>query len=306
MNAPAAAPLAPVSREMALHAERIDFRSQVNGRDYRLMVSVPGSGKPVPPGGHPVVYLIDGNLHFGIAVDTARIQACWPDVLDPVIVGIGYPTDRVAEALSLRMKDLTTPVSLEYVTTGWVGAMKTPHESLGGMDEYLRVIDEEIKPRVEALVKIDRDEQTLMGHSLGGLTTLHALFRRTASFRHFVSISPSIWWDECAVLKHEAAFCERVRAGGVKARALISVGALEGEVREVPGLPAPPEVFRAMAAGCRMVLNTEELGDRLARLQRPDGGFEVRTVVHADEDHNMVPPAGIARGIWFTMRRPLA
>jgi len=48
------------------------------------------------------------------------------------------------------------------------------------------------------------------------------------------------------------------------------------------------------------VRNAVELGSRLQALQRP--GFSVQTVVHADDDHNMVPPAGIARGIRFALR----
>jgi len=35
-------------------------------------------------------------------------------------------------------------------------------------------------------------------------------------------------------------------------------------------------------------------------LQRP--GFSTQTVVHEGDDHNMVSPAGIARGIRFALR----
>ena len=108
--------------EMALNARIIDFTSKVNGRAYRLFVSIP-TRRPTPPEGHAVVYLIDGNLHFGIAVDTARIQACWPDVIDPVVVGIGYPTDSVSQALDLRMIDLTTPISEERLQQGFIAKM---------------------------------------------------------------------------------------------------------------------------------------------------------------------------------------
>ena len=151
------------------------------------------------------------------------------------------------------------------------------------------------------MVAINRQEQVLIGHSLGGLTTLHALFRHTASFQQFVAISPSIWWNDCAVLKHESAFSERVRAGQVTARALISVGALEAMPRWVPGLPASEQDFRDMGEECRMVGNTVELGARLAALASP--GLHVETVVHEGDDHNMVPPAGIARGVRFAFRR---
>lgn len=290
------------SSEMALNALRVDFRSSLRQRDYRLLISVPG--KPAPASGHPVVYLIDGNLHFGIAVDTMRIQACWPDVRDAVIVGIGYPTDRVAEALTLRMDDLTTPLREPLASTPWFRHMPPAVHGYGRMDDYLRMIDEEVKPRVAGIVATDPQDQTLMGHSLGGLTTLHALFRRTASFQHFVAIAPSIWWNEREVLAHEASFVERVRRGEVRARALVSVGGLESTVRWPAGdahkLPAPRETFQTMCDYCRMVPNAEELGARLAPEQRP--GFVVQTVVHADDDHNMVPPAGIARGIRFALR----
>jgi hypothetical protein len=56
-----------------------------------------------------------------------------------------------------------------------------------------------------------------------------------------------------------------------------------------------------MTEECRMVPNVQELGARLAALASPQ--FQIETVVHAGDDHNMVPPAGIARGIRFTMRR---
>jgi predicted alpha/beta superfamily hydrolase len=286
--------------EMALNARLIDFTSKINGRAYRLFVSIP-TRRPVPAEGHAVLYLIDGNLHFGIAVDTARIQACWPDVIDPVVVGIGYPTDSVSQALDLRMIDLTSPISDERLQQGFIAKMPRPSEGFGGMDTYFRIIEEEIKPRVEALVAINRQDQVLMGHSLGGLTTLHALFQHTASFQQFVAISPSIWWNDRAVLAHEAAFSERAAAGQLKARALITVGGLESTMRFVPGLPASEQDFRDMTEECRMVPNTTELGARLAALAAP--GLHVETVVHEGDDHNMVPPAGIARGVRFAFRR---
>jgi predicted alpha/beta superfamily hydrolase len=286
--------------EMALNARIIDFTSTINGRAYRLFVSIP-TRRPVPPEGHAVLYLIDGNLHFGIAVDTARIQACWPDVIDPVVVGIGYPTDSVSQALDLRMIDLTTPISEERLQQGFIAKMPRPSEGFGGMDTYFRIIEEEIKPRVEAMVAINRQDQVLMGHSLGGLTTLHALFRHTATFQQFVAISPSIWFNDRAVLAHEAAFSERAAAGQVNARALITVGGLESTMRFVPGLPASEQDFRDMTEECRMVPNTTELGARLAGLAV--SSLHVETVVHDGDDHNMVPPAGIARGVRFAFRR---
>lgn len=288
----------PVSSEMAINAIRLDFTSKINGRAYRLLISIPRKSAAPPP----VIYLIDGNLHFGIAVDTARIQSRWPDVKDPVIVGIGYQTDSVTEALTVRILDLTMPTTEAFLNSGWIKSMESKVEEFGQMDSYLRVIDEEIKPMVEQVVQIDRKNQILMGHSLGGLTTLHALFRHTGSFQQFVAISPSIWMTDGEVLQHEGDFIKRICAGQVRARVLISVGGEESTPRSCPpGMTRSAEDLRAMNDGCRMVPNVEELGQRLAAHSSPL--FEVRTVVHAGDDHNVVPAAGIARGIEFTMRR---
>ena len=290
------------STEMALHARLIDFHSTIRDRNYRLMVSVPS--RPAPAGGHPVVYLIDGNLQFGIAVDTLRCQACWPDVRDAVVVGIGYPTDSVTTALQLRMDDLSTPLQDVQQAQAWFQQMPPPTTGFGRMDDYLEMIDQEIKPRVAAVVSIDANHQTLMGHSLGGLTTLHAMFRRTQSFQTYVAIAPSIWWNDREVLKYEAEFSRRVSDFTRPVRALISVGSLESTLRYprayAHALPADEETFRQMNAWCRMVPNVQELGERLSRVQGP--GFEVKTVVHEGDNHNMVPAAGIARGIEFALR----
>jgi hypothetical protein len=290
------------STEMALHAQRLDFHSSIRERDYRLLISIPS--RPAPSTGYPVVYLIDGNLHFGITVDTMRIQACWPDVRDAVIVGIGYPTDSVTTALQLRMDDLTTPLQPVQQSQVWFQNMPQPANGYGRMEDYLQMIDEEIKPRIAGVVPVDPSHQTLMGHSLGGLTTLHALLRRTESFQTYVAIAPSIWWNDREVLQHETAFTQRVGDLKCAVRTLISVGALESTVRFPRGhahaLPAGEGVFRQMTEWCRMVPNVEELGKRLARLNGPS--FRAQTVVHEGDHHNMVPAAGIARGIEFALR----
>ncbi|WP_375398008.1 alpha/beta hydrolase [uncultured Sphingomonas sp.] len=294
------------STEMAVNAARVDFTSAINGKQYRLFISEP-VGEP-PAAGWPVVYLIDGNLHFGIAVDTARIQARWPDTVDCVVVGIGYQTDNVGTALTVRNHDLTPPTPVAVTGSGWQQAMGATPADYGGMDDYLRMVEAEVKPRVAERVRVDPGDQTLMGHSLGGLTTLAALFRTPAAFNQYVAISPSIWVNGRWVLGFVDAFAERVRAGEVSARLLLSTGEWEEADPPRPPLPAAGirnmtrEVYAAMTADCRMVGNPTELAERLAPLC--EHGLDLQFVVHPDEDHRSVVPAGIARGICYSMYRP--
>ena len=60
----------------------------------------------------------------------------------------------------------------------------------GDADAFLRVIEKEIKPGVEALVPINRSNQALFGHSDGGLAVVHALFTRTRRLSHLHSRQP--------------------------------------------------------------------------------------------------------------------
>lgn len=287
-------------------ARRVDFTSKVNGRPYRLLISVPKA--PPPPGGYPVVYLIDGNLHFGIAVETARLQAHWPAIHDPVVVGIAYQTEDEDEALKDRNIDLTPPISPARLRQGWIATMNSKSEEFGQVDAFLDTIEKDVKPRVAALVPVDAADQTLMGHSLGGMTVLHALFTRTSAYRTFVAISPSIWFYKYAVdpdqyRNDEAAFTAAIRAGRANARVLITVGANEAATFKLVDLApkVPQDVADAMMRDCRMVENVQELGARLEKIAGPH--LTSSTVVFADENHNSGVPAGISRGIRFAMHR---
>lgn len=293
------------STEMALNARRVDFTSAVNGKSYRLLVSEP-AGEP-PEAGWPVVYLIDGSLHFGITVDTARIQERWPDTRAAVIVGVAYPTDSVVEALQVRTHDLTPPTPLEVTQSGWQKRMGATPDDYGGLDAYLCMLEKEVKPRVRALGRTDPADETLMGHSLGGLATLTALFRDPDAFRNYVAISPSIWVNDRWVLGLVDGFIDRVRGGDVRARLLLSTGEWEESDPPFPplprqGTPMSAQGYEDMIRSTRMVSNPAELAARLEPLR--DDGFDVEFVIHAQEDHRSVVPAGIARGIYFSLYRP--
>jgi predicted alpha/beta superfamily hydrolase len=293
------------STEMAINAKRIDFTSKVNGKDYRLLISEP-AGEP-PAEGWPVVYLIDGSLHFGITVDTMRIQACWPETQDAVIVGIAYQTDSVQTALAVRVHDLTPPMTREVLESSWIKDMPVGPEGYGGQAAYLRMIEEEAKVLTAQHARINASDQTLIGHSLGGLTSLTVLFSNPAMFQRYVAISPSIWYANRWVLTLVDAFEEKVRSGAVNARLFLSTGEFEEIDPPFPPfpkakMPMPEEVFKAMMLDCAMVTLPAQLTERLKPLC--GARFDMKFVIHKDEDHRSVVPAGIAGGIYYTQYRP--
>jgi uncharacterized protein len=306
-------------------SHRIKFTSSVNGESFALLIHVPLS--PAPPGGYPVIYVLDGEQYFGTATDISI--AIGNPQRTPVVVAIGHgtlddmsvvahyagrrPGDKTPLGLAdigiasnaLRFHDLTLPVAKGHRAPDWTGL--TP-DNVGGVDEFLRVIETEIKPKVAAFVRVNRAEQAIFGHSIGGLAVLRALFTEPTAFRAFIISSASIWWDGRAVLADEGRFDRAVESGRAHPLVLITVGALE------PDSPAPPRAFLDSLPADRraevvayvkmasswggMVSGARDLSDRLEKLH---GGpeYKVDFVAFAGEDHASVSLAALSRGMNF-------
>jgi hypothetical protein len=304
---------------------KIKFDSRVNGESYTLFIRVPVT--PAPPQGYSVIYVLDGDFNFGTAADVARTLNMGPN--PPVMVAIGHdlfgdldvvrryalrqPGDHTPIGIAdvgsvdamLRFHDYTLPVAADHRAPAWIGL--TP-DNVGGVDEFLRVIETEIKPRVSQLVPINTADAAIFGHSIAGLAVLRALFTEPGAFRTFIAASPSIWWDADAVLREEARFRKAIESRSVGPRVLITVGADE------PDSPNPPPAFisslppdkRAelksyvQMAGqwSGMVSGARKLAARLAAITG-NPNYTVKFVAFAGEDHQSVIPASISRGMWF-------
>lgn len=262
---------APARRPLELpHAHSLAFSAR-NGAEYRLLVAVPP--EPAPAAGFPVLILADGDALFPTALSAARLQGGRPEVTGvgpAVILGIGYPGAAPFDAERRRLDLL-------------------PAE--GGADRFLDLIDAEILVQVERLAPINRARLSLAGHSFGGLFALHALFARPGLFRSHVASSPSIWWEERAVL----ATCERfleTLAPKVLPRLLITVG---GEEQSGDECRDPQRAARLRMA--RMLDNAAEMAGALTA----SGRVACEHIVFPGENHISVLPAMLSRAVAFTL-----
>jgi len=252
------------------HARSLAFTCP-RGAVYRLLVAIPP--EPPPPDGFPVLVLVDGDALFSTALASARLQAARPAVTDvgpAVIIGIGYPGAAPFDAERRRLDLLPAD---------------------GGADRFLDLIDGELLRTVERLAPIDRSRLSLIGHSFGGLFALHALFSRPGLFRSHVAGSPSIWWDDRAILATRARFLNSAPAGE-KPRLLITVGGDEQPISEGRD---PQRAARLRLA--KMVDNAAEMAEALAA----SGLVDCRHVVFSGENHVSVIPATLARGVAFAL-----
>jgi predicted alpha/beta superfamily hydrolase len=256
---PAAVTIPGTDRHL-LYSEEID-------QTFQIDVAMPYT----PPAGKlPVVYVTDGGSMFPLVAISSRLLQLGFELPPMIIVGIGHEVETPLETLALRTRDLTPTLDETFVAEQAAGPMALP-EGLtpGGADAFLDFIENQVKPMIRANYPAS-DDETLVGDSLGGLFTLHALFTRTDDYDRYLAGSPSIWWDDATLFEAEAAYADR--HDDLDADVFLSVGALEEG--------ANPEFDDS-----RMVSNTVEMAERL----RAHGYPNLRLTEHVFEGETLQP-----------------
>ncbi|MDM5280882.1 alpha/beta hydrolase-fold protein [Paenibacillus silvae] len=256
------------------HAEQWTMKSRTGHHDYQIMVYKPV--EPPPPSGYPVIYLLDANSVFGTMVEAVRVQGRRPEktgAIPAMIVGIGYPI--AAPFSPHRYYDFTPKATTKYTRK----PDGTPIPEQGGADEFLRFIEEELKPDMEQQFQIDRGRQAIFGHSLGGLFVIHALFTKPGAFRYYIAGSPSLHWNQEVMQAEEQEFVARLGQHPVRVSVWIGMG--EHEKKH----PA------------RNNDKASSLTERLSALKQP--GLDIAYTEFEEENHVSVLPFLISRTLRF-------
>lgn len=185
-----AAMVAPAAVAAPWHLENSDVltvRSDA-GEDYAVMVAWP-EGQP-PSNGWPVLWLLDGEDNFPMAVTNARrlARARQRSGVEPgLIIAIG------SEPMARRSRDFTPLIDDYSVPPGAPGhGLPT-----GGANAYAKFLSDSVRPAVAARWKLDPNRQTLAGHSYGGLFAVHEMLT-SGGFRNYALVSPSLWFGGTA------------------------------------------------------------------------------------------------------------
>lgn len=152
---------------------------------YEIMVAWP-EGVP-PTGGWPVLYVLDGEDDFPVAVVTARRLAragARGGIMDGIVVGIG------AGPLARRVRDYTPLVPGYFIPAG----QPASGFETGGAEAFLDMLEGQVMPAVRQRWPVDQRKEMIVGHSFGGLLVIHALLTRPRMFDAAVAISPSLWF----------------------------------------------------------------------------------------------------------------
>jgi len=177
-------------------SQSFEINSKCTGETYQVLLRVPNG--PVPESGYPVLWMLDAETSFPLIYSrpTRNFTAGSPDngrEADGLIVAIGFPGGALRNPAA-RARNYTPIPDSE---TG-----DRVSEEFGKAGDFLRFIAEELRPLLATKFLLDPTQQTLFGHSYGGLFAIHVLLNRPGHFQRYWAASPSLWFSEAMVLRH--------------------------------------------------------------------------------------------------------
>ncbi|GAA3621796.1 alpha/beta hydrolase-fold protein [Flavivirga jejuensis] len=132
----------------------------------------------------PVVYLLDGDSHFvSVTGMIHQLSTINGNTIVPKMIVVAIPnTDRMRDLTPSHVKNNNRP------------------NTSGGGENFMDFLENELIPYINSKYPTSQ-HRTLIGHSLGGLTSINTLLKRPHLFNNYVAIDPSLWWDKNLVLE---------------------------------------------------------------------------------------------------------
>lgn len=159
------------------------------------------------PRRYPVLYLLDGDAHFHSVSGLIQILGTGINgtFVVPEMIVVAIPNTN-------RGRDMT-PTKVDRDLQGRPAPQLA---SSGGMPSFLTFIRNELIPKIDQTYRT-APYRVFVGHSLGGITTINALYTMPETFNAYVAIDPSLWWDDRLLLKQAR---EKFSKPGLAGRAL--------------------------------------------------------------------------------------
>lgn len=152
------------------------LRSAITGTDYELRVRLP-EGYDTSTKRYPVVYLLDGDLWFGLTRDIVQGLEWGRHVPELIVVAPAYGDIHgpASGGRNLRDRDYSViPAQARY--------------EQGGGERFFRFLREELIPYVERELRADTTDRTIIGYSRGADLAIWAMFTSPEVFRRYVLV----------------------------------------------------------------------------------------------------------------------
>ncbi len=134
---------------------------------------------------YDVIYYCDANLKSGKKLrDLLKSSEYFTKVNNTIFVGIGH----IGDFHVLRRRDFILP---KIVNGDTIGSSK----NYGQTENFYQFLKTELIPKINSAYKTNHDNNTIVGHSLGGLFIFYCLFKNETLFKNYYALSPSLWID---------------------------------------------------------------------------------------------------------------
>jgi len=188
------------------------FQSKIIEDDFYLFISLPDDYNKSDKK-YPVLYLLDGDVAFGMATSIARYLQFGNIIPELIVVGIGYGALKKNEG-NLRSRDYTI-------------SSKSGRSGTGGAPKFRNFLIEELIPYIETTYRAEPNNRTINGYSLSGLFAVYTLFTEPELFNNYIIGSPHLSWDDYSIFTVQEEAFEKM--DDIEAKVFISVGSEEDE-----------------------------------------------------------------------------
>jgi hypothetical protein len=172
--------------------EKDSIFSNVLQESREIYIQIPESYQSNPNRTYPVAYILDGDVFLPTLSNVHNFYSggFMPEM---VLIGISNAKNRTRD---LTTSKITSRRGMPY------------NEENGEAENFLKFIETELIPYVERTYPVT-NYRTLIGHSYGGLFTIFTLINKPELFANYVSIDPSLDWDDQMVLKQAEKFFKK-------------------------------------------------------------------------------------------------
>ena len=183
------------------------------GREYHLSVALPDSYRTSTQT-YPVIYVLDGDLFFGMAAGLTPIARWCVGVPEVIIVGISYGMESYEQWVQLRERDFKIPEVRD-----------APPDSAA--NRFLDALTQEMIPFIDANYRTIPSDRCLYGYSSSGFFVLYALFHQPNAFQRYLCGSGDLYIAYPYVIQHAAQLAARDAATPIQL--YLSAGELEDD-----------------------------------------------------------------------------
>jgi len=168
----------------------IDIRYSKQVSDsFEIYISVPPTFNAKER--YNVVYYCDANLKSGKHLRELLSGGTFDVHLQhSIFIGIGH----IGNFHVLRRRDFILP-DINHTDT------VAQHKNYGQITNFYAFLTKELIPAINTKFKTNTGNNSIIGHSLGGLFAFYCFFRSDHVFSRYFALSPSLWVDQYAIYR---------------------------------------------------------------------------------------------------------